>query len=159
MLKGSLRTHKAFLPQYLLACVFYSHLLLISYKASTRLLFHSHVSATIMPFPFVYVCDLLEQLAQLITHHPPLLPKVLDNSTAEAALKWLREYRHLLDAATTDDDAVMRMFQPGQLTPILIPCFLPLERGHGSRPQRGQNNEGALNASEVSPRAPIGILL
>jgi hypothetical protein len=65
-----------------------------------------------MPFPFVYVCDLLEDLANLYNRVIPLLPKDLDHRTTEITLRWLKHHRNLLDAAATDDDCVILTLQP-----------------------------------------------
>lgn len=65
-----------------------------------------------MPFPFVYVCDLLEDLEHLSRRDTPLLPKDLDYRTTEITLRWLKHHRNLLDATSTDDDAVILTFQP-----------------------------------------------
>jgi hypothetical protein len=69
-----------------------------------------------MPFPFVYVCDLLEDLARLSNRESPLLPKVFHHATTETTLKWLKLHRSRLDAAATDDDAVILTLQPEKRT-------------------------------------------
>jgi hypothetical protein len=65
-----------------------------------------------MPFPFVYVCDLLDDLARLATRESPLLPKVFEQTTTETTLRWLKLHRSRLDAAATDDHAVLSTLQP-----------------------------------------------
>ncbi|KIM99558.1 hypothetical protein OIDMADRAFT_146213 [Oidiodendron maius Zn] len=69
-----------------------------------------------MPFPFVYVCDLLEDLRHLYNHVMPLLPKDLDQRTTEITLRWLKRHRGLLDATATDDDCVILTLQPEKRT-------------------------------------------
>ena len=69
-----------------------------------------------MPFPFVYVCDLLEDLAHLIHRDLPLLPKDVHHQTTETTLRWLKLHRSRLDAAATDDDAVILTLQPEKRT-------------------------------------------
>jgi hypothetical protein len=69
-----------------------------------------------MPFPFVYVCDLLEDLGHLYNHVVPLLPKDLDHRSTEVTLRWLKRHRNLLDAAATDDDCVILTLQPERRT-------------------------------------------
>lgn len=65
-----------------------------------------------MPFPFVYVCDLLEDLGHLTNRVIPLLPKDLDYRATEITLRWLKRHRSLLDASSTDDDCVILTLQP-----------------------------------------------
>jgi hypothetical protein len=69
-----------------------------------------------MPFPFVYVCDLLEDLGRLYDRVVPLLPKDLDHRTTEITLRWLKRHRDLLDTAATDDDCVILTLQPEKRT-------------------------------------------
>jgi hypothetical protein len=66
----------------------------------------------VMPFPFVYVCDLLEDLACLVARDLPLLPKDLDHKTTETTIRWFKLHRSRLDAAATDDDAVLLTLTP-----------------------------------------------
>jgi hypothetical protein len=65
-----------------------------------------------MPFPFVYVCDLLEDLSHLSNRVIPLLPKDLEYRTTETTLRWLKRHRNILDAASTDADCVILTLQP-----------------------------------------------
>jgi hypothetical protein len=69
-----------------------------------------------MPFPFVYVCDLLEDLAHLSNRIVPLLPTDLAYRTTEITLRWLKRHRNLLDASSTDDDCVILTLQPEKRT-------------------------------------------
>lgn len=69
-----------------------------------------------MPFPFIYVCDLLEDLGHLYNHVMPLLKKDLDQRTTEITLRWLKRHRGLLDATATDDDCVILTLQPEKRT-------------------------------------------
>lgn len=69
-----------------------------------------------MPFPFVYVCDLLDDLSHLVNRETPLLPKDVDHKTNETTLRWLKLHRSRLDAAATDDHTVILTLQPGKRT-------------------------------------------
>ena len=65
-----------------------------------------------MPFPFVYLCDLLNQLERPYLRTTPLLPKDLARHTKTKVIEWLRMHRDRLNAFSTDDKAVMAMLQP-----------------------------------------------
>lgn len=66
----------------------------------------------IMPFPFVYLCDLLNDLERPHVSRYPMLPKDLANYTKDKVIRWLRLHRDRLNAFSTDSEAVMSMLQP-----------------------------------------------
>ena len=65
-----------------------------------------------MPFPFVYLCDLLDDLERPHVSRYPMLPKDLANYTKDKVIRWLRLHRDRLNAFSTDSEAVMSMLQP-----------------------------------------------
>ena len=69
-----------------------------------------------MPFPFVYLCDLLNDLERPHISRYPLLPKDLENYTKDKVIRWLRLHRDRLNAFSTDSEAVMSMLQPENQT-------------------------------------------
>jgi hypothetical protein len=69
-----------------------------------------------MPFPFVYLCDLLNDLERPYLRNTPLLPKDLTKYTKDKVIYWLRLHRDRLNAFSTDSQAVMSMLQPENQT-------------------------------------------
>src|SRR3954467_10998007 len=69
-----------------------------------------------MPFPFVYVCDLLEDLAHIVNRDPPFLPKDANHKSTETTIRWLKLHRSRLDAHATDADTVILTLQPEKRT-------------------------------------------
>jgi hypothetical protein len=67
-----------------------------------------------MPFPFVYICDLLEKLAELVHRDVPMLTKALEKETNKRTLDWLLQHRKSLNDFSTDDQAVLSTFRPEQ---------------------------------------------
>jgi len=65
-----------------------------------------------MPFPFVYVCDLLDVLEILVLRDPPLRRTDLDKAIAKETDQWLRMHCNSLNANATDDNAVILTFKP-----------------------------------------------
>jgi hypothetical protein len=65
-----------------------------------------------MPFPFVYLCDLLNDLERPHVSRYPMLPKDLADYTKDKVIRWLRLHRDRLNAFSTDSEAVMSMLQP-----------------------------------------------
>lgn len=63
-------------------------------------------------FPFVYVCDLLEDLEGLERRDDPLLPHTLRKLRTERTLQWFARHRGPLDSLNTDGKSVIRIFQP-----------------------------------------------
>jgi hypothetical protein len=72
--------------------------------------------AVIMPFPFIYLCDLLNDLERPHVSRYPMLPKDLANYTKDKVIRWLRLHRDRLNAFSTDSTAVMAMLQPENQT-------------------------------------------
>jgi len=69
-----------------------------------------------MPFPFVYLCDLLNDLELPHVSRYPMLPKDLANYTKDKVIRWLRLHRDRLNAFSTNSEAVMSMLQPEKQT-------------------------------------------
>jgi hypothetical protein len=69
-----------------------------------------------MPFPFVYLCDLLNDLELPHVSRYPMLPKDLANYTKDKVIRWLRLHRDRLNAFSTDSEAVISMLQPEKQT-------------------------------------------
>jgi hypothetical protein len=69
-----------------------------------------------MPFPFVYLCDLLDDLERPHVSRYPMLPKDLANYTKDKVIRWLRLHRDRLNAFSTDSKTVMSMLQPENQT-------------------------------------------
>lgn len=67
-----------------------------------------------MPFPFAYVCDILDKLERLFRRQVPLLHKDLNSKVNEEVTKWFKEHRSRLDAFNTDAEAVISMLRPEQ---------------------------------------------
>ncbi|TAQ87237.1 hypothetical protein B7494_g4424 [Chlorociboria aeruginascens] len=65
-----------------------------------------------MPFPFVYVCDVLDQLELLVKSYPPLLPRDLDRKMNDSIISWLELHRNHLNAFNIASDAVLRALRP-----------------------------------------------
>lgn len=64
-----------------------------------------------MPFLYVYVCDLLEKLGELVSRDVPVLIG-LKEKTNSIAIKWLAQHRNRLNELSVNSKAVMAMFMP-----------------------------------------------
>jgi hypothetical protein len=71
------------------------------------------VAVISMPFPYIHVCALLEQLDG-IANRPVLL--ATKEKTNDAAIRWLSLHRHRLNEQSVDSPAVMAMFHSVQRT-------------------------------------------
>lgn len=69
-----------------------------------------------MPFQFVYICDLLEDLERIVTRDPPLLSKEVEKQQSSTILNWFKSHRRRLDAFNTDSDAVLSTLLPQRTT-------------------------------------------
>ncbi len=70
-----------------------------------------------MPFCFVYICDLLDQLERLETLDPPIiLPQLLDHKRNERIISWFKHHRKRIDAFDTDGDALLATLLPDRRT-------------------------------------------
>ncbi|RFU33446.1 hypothetical protein B7463_g2865, partial [Scytalidium lignicola] len=69
-----------------------------------------------MPFQFVYVCDLLEDLERIVTRDPPLLPKEAEKQQSSIILTWFKNHRQRLDAFDTESEAVLSTLFPRRTT-------------------------------------------
>lgn len=66
-----------------------------------------------MTFPFVYVCDLLDDLERTHVREVPLLRKDRDERTRERICAWLQQHRRRLNSLTPlDSAAVLSMLWP-----------------------------------------------
>jgi hypothetical protein len=65
-----------------------------------------------MPFPFVYVCDLLEKLERPLLRQIPLLPSDLRRYTLDTIMDFFKTFRDRLNLENTDDQAVLSVLQP-----------------------------------------------
>lgn len=64
-------------------------------------------------FPFLYVCDLLEDLWGLHDpNRPQLLSREKAKKTSEKFIEWLKSHRDGLNACNKEDDPVSRMLRP-----------------------------------------------
>ena len=66
-------------------------------------------------FPFLYVCDLLEQLERLWLpglKYPHLLQRDKITQTAGIFIDWLKSHRDGLNGCNLEDDPVSRMLRP-----------------------------------------------
>lgn len=68
-----------------------------------------------MPFPYVYICDLLEELGHLVYRDRPMLVG-LEKETNNRAVNWLTQHRRSLNEFSVDSAAVMMMFTPENWT-------------------------------------------
>lgn len=69
-----------------------------------------------MPFPFVYVCDLLEDLHPLHIRDHPLLLKDLEKRRIDQANRWLKDHKNELNAFNTQEDAALWILRPDKLS-------------------------------------------
>ncbi|KAH8656504.1 hypothetical protein BGZ60DRAFT_143157 [Tricladium varicosporioides] len=65
-----------------------------------------------MPFQFVYLCDLLCDLEAPYIRDVPMLPKPLREYKSNTVRLWLQKHRDRLNDLSTNDLAVISMFQP-----------------------------------------------
>jgi hypothetical protein len=102
-----------------------------------------------MPFLFVYLCDLLNDLERPYLRATPLLPRDLEKYTKDKVIYWLGRHRDALNAFSTDSRAVMSMLQPETQTDrvygldpesleLVIARVLGLSRRHYQDLQRWQ---------------------
>lgn len=69
-----------------------------------------------MPFRFVYVCDLLEQLSNISERDPPYLPKDAEKRTGDAIVNWFKTHRLRIDDHNTDGVALLSALLPERRT-------------------------------------------
>lgn len=69
-----------------------------------------------MPFPFVYLCDLLDDLERPHLRQVPLLANHLQSHTKDTIVRWLKTHRYKLDDFSTDGAAVISMLRPEMQT-------------------------------------------
>src|SRR6187402_1536495 len=69
-----------------------------------------------MPFPFIYVCDLLDDLERPHLREVPLLQKDLDHYTKKTVIDWFKRHKQRLNESRTDSLAVMSMLMPEKRT-------------------------------------------
>jgi hypothetical protein len=69
-----------------------------------------------MPFPFVYLCDLLDDLERPHLRQVPLLAKHSQLHTENTIVRWLKTHRYKLDNSNTDGAAVISMLRPEKQT-------------------------------------------
>lgn len=65
-----------------------------------------------MPFLFVYVCDLLDELERPHLQDVPLLPPVLKARTMELVMRWLKRHKKDLGDFNTCSHAAISMLRP-----------------------------------------------
>lgn len=65
-----------------------------------------------MPFRFVYVCDLLQELENPFVRDVPRLPGHLREHLRSRISKWFTQHRGQLDEFRTDAGAVLSMLRP-----------------------------------------------
>jgi hypothetical protein len=58
------------------------------------------IANCVMPFPFLYVCDLLERLQDIWARDPPLLPKEAQWKSKEVIEGWFINHRRRIDNET-----------------------------------------------------------
>jgi hypothetical protein len=69
-----------------------------------------------MPFSFIYVCDLLDKLADFVERDVPLLPKTVENRINERCVDWFAQHCNSLNASSTDEQAVLMFLNPEKWT-------------------------------------------
>src|SRR6266487_5307817 len=69
-----------------------------------------------MPFLFVYLCDLLDELERPYLQICLPLPRILESHRKKTILEWIYRHRRSLDLHDTDDAAVMSMLRPEKMT-------------------------------------------
>ncbi|PVH77960.1 hypothetical protein DL98DRAFT_590857 [Cadophora sp. DSE1049] len=65
-----------------------------------------------MPFPFVYMCDLLDKLEDIHVREVAYLPKDRISRTKDALMSWFQTHRWRINAQDTDGNAVLMMLKP-----------------------------------------------
>jgi hypothetical protein len=68
-----------------------------------------------MPFLYVYVCDVLEKLGELVYRDCPTLVGLKEKRNM-IAIKWFGQHRSRLNEFSVDSQAVIRMLYPEQRT-------------------------------------------
>ena len=68
-----------------------------------------------MPFLYVYVCDLLENLSELYSHDCPTLIG-LEKKTNDRVVKWFQRHKNRLNEFSVDSRTVMMFFMPQKQT-------------------------------------------
>ena len=69
-----------------------------------------------MPFPFVYMCDLLDKLEGIHVREVAYLPKDRKSRTKDALMSWFQTHRWRINAQDTDGNAVLMMLKPERQT-------------------------------------------
>jgi DNA ligase-4 len=69
-----------------------------------------------MPFPFTYVCSLLDDLERLHIRENPLLPRELLERSTSKTNQWLKAHKFDLNAFDTQEAAVLWVLRPDKLT-------------------------------------------
>jgi hypothetical protein len=69
-----------------------------------------------MPFLFVYLCDLLDELERPHLQICPPLPRILENHRKKTILDWFYLQGRNLNLVSTDDATVMSMLRPEKMT-------------------------------------------
>lgn len=69
-----------------------------------------------MPFLFIHICDLLDELDALHIRDNPLLPRDLHRRTTGKANQWLKDHKFDLNAFDTEESAVLWILRPDKLT-------------------------------------------
>jgi DNA ligase-4 len=67
-------------------------------------------------FLFVHVCDLLEQLFQIVKHDPPLLPRDATRRIDETVARWFNGHRGRIHSTDTDGIALLSALLPERRT-------------------------------------------
>jgi DNA ligase-4 len=68
-----------------------------------------------MPFLYVYVCDLLEDLGHLVYRPCPMLVG-LEKETNKRTVNWLQRHKNKLNEFSVDAQAVLMFFTPHKQT-------------------------------------------
>ncbi|CZS97021.1 uncharacterized protein RAG0_06121 [Rhynchosporium agropyri] len=69
-----------------------------------------------MPFPFVYICDLLDKIEGICVRDVPLLRKDRVSRTKDSLISWFMTHRWRINAQDTDSSAVLMMLKPEKQT-------------------------------------------
>ncbi|CZR56679.1 uncharacterized protein PAC_06568 [Phialocephala subalpina] len=67
-----------------------------------------------MPFPFSYVCDILDSLERVFRNQELIIGKDVRSRVNEYVAKWFKDHRGRLDAWDTASEVVMSMLRPEQ---------------------------------------------
>lgn len=69
-----------------------------------------------MPFPFVYVCDLLDKIEGICVREVPLLQRDRVSQTKDSLISWFITHRWRINAQDTNSKSVLMILKPERQT-------------------------------------------